>query len=105
LNSTIIGQPGEPPSEITTLAAVLQELARTLPLLRIAIERQDSPQVQPLAYRKRDAARLCSISPRLLERLLSAGKFPRADARAGKCLLWTRSTLENWLRAGGGRQP
>jgi predicted DNA-binding transcriptional regulator AlpA len=56
-----------------------------------------------LAHRKQESARLCGISPRLLERLLSAGKFPRPDAYAGRCPLWTRATLESWVAGGGGQ--
>lgn len=58
---------------------------------------------EPLAYRKADAARLLGISARTLERLASAGRFPRPDAHAGKCPLWTRSTLEAWIARGGSR--
>ena len=59
--------------------------------------------IEPLAFRKRTAARLLDISERTIERLLAAGKFPRPDAYAGKCPLWTRATLETWVREGGGR--
>jgi hypothetical protein len=85
------------------LADVLAELAAVLPGLKSALDCQSRSRVEPLAYRKRDVARLCSISPRLLERLLSAGRFPKPDAHAGKCPLWTRPTLERWLAQGGGR--
>jgi hypothetical protein len=100
-NSTPGDQPPEPP----TLAEVLAELAKTLPLLRAALELQARPRVEPVAYRKRDVARLLSISPRLFDKMLSARRFPPADARAGKCSLWRRETLEAWLRAGGERKP
>jgi hypothetical protein len=59
--------------------------------------------IDPLAFRKRTAARLLDISERTLERLAAAGKFPKPDAHAGKCPLWTRATLEAWVRQGGGR--
>jgi hypothetical protein len=39
----------------------------------------------------------------LLERLASAGKFPRPDAHAGRCPLWTRATLERWVNEGGSK--
>ena len=65
--------------------------------------RLEPAPIQPLAFRKRTAARLLDISERTLERLLAAGKFPRPDAHAGRCPLWTRSTLERWLAQGGGR--
>jgi predicted DNA-binding transcriptional regulator AlpA len=61
------------------------------------------PASEPLAYRKSAAARLLGISTRTLERLGSAGRFPRPDAHAGRCPLWTRATLEAWLARGGSR--
>jgi hypothetical protein len=93
----------ELPEGVKPLASVLQELAGILPGLRLALERQAPPAEPPLAHRKTDAARLVGISPRLLERLLSAGKFPRPDAYAGRCPLWTRATLSTWVAEGGGR--
>jgi hypothetical protein len=99
LNCSTEDQSPEPRS----LAEALAELVRILPGLQRALELQALPRVEPVAFRKRDVARLLSISPRLFDRLLSSGKFPRADARAGKCALWRRETLEAWLRAGGER--
>ena len=61
------------------------------------------PASEPLAFRKGDAAKLLGISVRTVERLASAGRFPRPDAHAGKCPLWTRSTLESWIARGGSR--
>jgi hypothetical protein len=93
----------ELPEGVVTLADALRELAATLPVLRDVLKRQAPPAVPPLAYRKGEAARMVGISPRLVERLLAAGKFPRPDAHAGRCPLWTRSTLERWVAEGGGR--
>ena len=70
------------------------------------IERTNSQRdrvLEPLAYRKRSAATMIGISVRTLERLLAAGKFPRPDAHAGKCPLWTRESLGRWIAEGGGR--
>jgi predicted DNA-binding transcriptional regulator AlpA len=64
---------------------------------------QSAVTPEPLAYRKRIAARLLGISERTIERLLSAGQFPKPDAHAGRCPLWTRSTLERWVAEGGGQ--
>jgi hypothetical protein len=61
-----------------------------------------APVNAPLAYRKRSAALLLDISVRTMERLLAAGQFPKPDAYAGRCPLWTRPTLESWLSQGGG---
>jgi hypothetical protein len=93
---------GELPEGVTTLAAALAELVAILPRLQVAIESQPRGE-PPLAYRKAAAARMCGMSERTLERLLSARRFPRADARAGRCPLWTRATLEKWLAGGGGQ--
>jgi predicted DNA-binding transcriptional regulator AlpA len=72
--------------------------------LRIARTNSHRDRVlEPLAYRKRNAATLIGISVRTLERLLAAGKFPRPDAHAGKCPLWTRESLSRWITEGGGR--
>jgi hypothetical protein len=83
-----------------TLAEALHELVTLLPELAAAARR---PHIEPVAVRKRQAARMVGICPRLLERLRAAGKFPAPDATAGKCPLWTRSTLEAWISAGGTR--
>ncbi len=96
---------GRPPeaADGVTLAAALHELVGILPGLRAALERTAHPAESPIAYRREPAAKLCGISVRLLERLASAGKFPRPDAYAGRCPLWTRATLERWVAGGGGR--
>ena len=94
---TLTDQPEAP-----ELADTLAKLTAILPGLKAAIESKPRGE-PPLAYRKAAAARMCGMSQRTLERLLSAGKFPRPDAYAGKCPLWTRATLERWLADGGGR--
>jgi predicted DNA-binding transcriptional regulator AlpA len=83
--------------EAAELAVVLAKLTDALAELKAP------PAEPPLAYRKQQAAHLCGISPRLLERLLAAGKFPRPDAYAGRCPLWTRETLSRWIGEGGGQ--
>jgi predicted DNA-binding transcriptional regulator AlpA len=62
-----------------------------------------SPPIERLALRIDGVAASLGVSKRTIQRLLSAGKFPRPDAYAGKCPLWTRATLERWLAEGGGR--
>jgi len=59
--------------------------------------------VEPLAYRKATVCRMVDISTRTLDRLISAGRFPRPDAHAGRAPLWRRGTLELWLSQGGSR--
>jgi hypothetical protein len=69
------------------------------------IDRQPDPGpvIEPLTYRKAMVARMLGVGERTIERLRSAGKFPRPDAHAGKCPLWTRETLTRWIAQGGGR--
>jgi hypothetical protein len=93
----------ESPSGSISPAEALRAVLVELRALRAAVERQADPGPEPLAFRRRDAARMCGMSIRLWERLLAGGKAPRADARAGKCPLWTRATLERWLAQGGSR--
>jgi predicted DNA-binding transcriptional regulator AlpA len=61
------------------------------------------PTTPRLAFRADEVAASLGISKRTIQRLLSAGKFPRPNAYAGKCPLWTRATLEKWLAGGGGQ--
>lgn len=87
-----------------TMTPEAAELAVVLAKLTDALAQLKAPPAEPpLAYRKAEAARLCGISPRLVERLLAAGRFPRPDAYAGRCPLWTRATLERWVAEGGGQ--
>jgi hypothetical protein len=81
----------------------LPALLKLLLAVREQLRQQAFPGSQVIALRKKQAARLVGINPRTLERLLSAGKFPRADAYAGRCPLWRRETLERWVADGGGR--
>jgi predicted DNA-binding transcriptional regulator AlpA len=62
------------------------------------------PIIAALALRKRSAAKLLDISERTIERLLAAGKFPRPDAHAGRCPLWTPRSLIQWIAEGGGQR-
>src|SRR5262249_34074790 len=96
--------PAPPSPGVRPLAAILEDLARTLSGLKAALDRQPDPRPEPLAYRKADAARMCGMSIRLWERLLSAGKAPKPDAFAGKRIpLWTRATLQAWISRGGSK--
>jgi hypothetical protein len=108
-DSTASGPPSQDPEAaelppgVRPLARILEELADTLPGLKAALDRQADCRPEPLVYRKPDAARLCGMSARTWERLLSAGKAPRPDAYAGKCPLWKKSTLEAWISRGGSK--
>jgi hypothetical protein len=93
----------ELPPGIVTLGEALARLVDILPGLKAALDRQADPRPEPLAYRKSAAAAMCGMSVRLWERLLSAGRAPKPDAHAGKCPLWTKSTLEEWISRGGSK--
>jgi predicted DNA-binding transcriptional regulator AlpA len=75
----------------------------TRPACPEAVSEALARPLEPLAFRKATAAELLGISVRTLERLTSAGKFPRPDAHAGRCPLWTRSSLETWIARGGAK--
>ncbi|HTU19231.1 MAG TPA: hypothetical protein VMG10_14315 [Gemmataceae bacterium] len=53
----------------------------------------------PLLVRRRDAARLCDLSPASWDRLVSAGRTP-APIRLGGAVLWCVSALVAWTEAG-----
>jgi hypothetical protein len=85
------------------MAEVLAKLSAEVRRLRAALEDRAHRGPEPLGYRKVRAAQMVGVSTRLWERLVSSGKAPRPDARAGKCPLWTRATLARWLAEGGSR--
>jgi hypothetical protein len=91
------------PPGVVTLEQSLAELARILPGLKAALECTHRPAESAIAFRKGQAAKLLGISPRLVERLLAAGKFPRPDCHLGRCPVWTRATLERYVVGGGGQ--
>jgi predicted DNA-binding transcriptional regulator AlpA len=46
------------------------------------------------------------VGERTLFRLISSGRFPRADIRmGGKLRLWKRETIENWVAATSEKSP
>jgi len=53
----------------------------------------------PLLVNKAGAARLCAISPRSIDRLVSAGKFPPATKLGGRSL-WNPQHLATWVAKG-----
>jgi predicted DNA-binding transcriptional regulator AlpA len=64
---------------------------------------REKTQDESLVLRKTGVASALSLNVRTIERMISAGRFPAADAWAGKCPLWRRSTIENWIDSGGSR--
>jgi predicted DNA-binding transcriptional regulator AlpA len=59
--------------------------------------------IEPLVLRKHAVAHMLSINVRTLERLRSARRFPEPDAVMGRCPLWRRQSIENWIANGGSR--
>jgi predicted DNA-binding transcriptional regulator AlpA len=85
--------PVDPP----TLAEVLSELARILPgLQRAALELQARPRVEPLAYRLDQLAEALGLSPRLIQKSVAAGRFPR-PVKIGRVSLWPVEALREFL--------
>jgi len=93
-----------PPPGMGRLAETIERLAETVARLEVVLDRQARPVPEPLAYRNRDAARMCGVSVRLWERLRAAGKAPKPDAVVGdRCPVWSKQTLERWLAQGGSK--
>ncbi|MHB1524616.1 MAG: helix-turn-helix transcriptional regulator [Candidatus Dormibacteria bacterium] len=53
----------------------------------------------PLLVRRREAARLCGVSPAAWDRLVSSGRTP-APIRLGSAVLWSVEELRAWIAAG-----
>ena len=47
-----------------------------------------------------DLAAILSCSRRLVERMRSAGKFPKPDLHVGRCPRWTPATIRTWIAGG-----
>jgi predicted DNA-binding transcriptional regulator AlpA len=62
--------------------------------------RVDAP-VERLALRFDEVAASIGVSRRLLERELSAGRFPRPDLKIGRCPVWRIATINAWLGGSG----
>jgi predicted DNA-binding transcriptional regulator AlpA len=59
----------------------------------------DPAALPPLLVRRREAARLCGLSPASWDRLVSAGLTP-APVRLGGAVLWSVEDLRAWVAAG-----
>ncbi len=59
--------------------------------------------VDRLALRIDELAESLGVSRRSLERVRSAGKFPKPDAVIGRMPVWKPETIRRWLAEGGGR--
>jgi predicted DNA-binding transcriptional regulator AlpA len=53
--------------------------------------------VERLAYRLNDLVKALGVSRRTIERLRSAGRFPRPDQTIGRMPLWRKETIDQWL--------
>jgi predicted DNA-binding transcriptional regulator AlpA len=54
------------------------------------------------AFRLNDVCTSLGMGRRTLEKLRAAGKFPKPDRHIGKCPVWHPSTVERWVKEGGG---
>ncbi len=57
--------------------------------------------VDRLALRLDELADSLGVSRRSLERLRSAGRFPKPDAVIGRMPVWKPETIRDWLERGG----
>jgi hypothetical protein len=55
--------------------------------------------VVQLTWSLDDISRLTTLSRRLLERMLSCGRMPRADLQIGRRRLWFPASIFRWLEA------
>ena len=60
-----------------------------------------SPVVVEPLLSVRDVADALGCGRRTIERMRSAGKFPRPDLHVGKLPRWKRETLTRWIAEGG----
>jgi len=60
-----------------------------------------APPIDRLTYRFSDVAAALGVSRRLLERELSARRFPQPDLHIGRVPLWRVETVRGWLERGG----
>jgi hypothetical protein len=107
-HSIVPGPPDPSPIELpglTTLAAALEELAKTLPLLRDALKRAESrPPADRLALAgiepavgMNDWTVILRCSRREVERLRAAGTIPPPDFKVGKAPRWLARTAREFL--------
>ncbi len=66
---------------------------------RLTSPAADPAALPPLLVRRREAARLCGVSPASWDRLRSAGRTP-APIRLGSAAVWRVEELRAWVAAG-----
>src|SRR5262249_46947865 len=91
-NSTAPAEPGDP----STLAEVLAELPRTLPLLLAATDRQAGRAVDRMALRADELEASLGLSKRLIQKEVSAGRFPR-PVKIGRVSVWPVEVVRQFL--------
>jgi predicted DNA-binding transcriptional regulator AlpA len=98
----------ESPAKPKTLSEVLAELARLLPKLNEALERQPKsapakpapaalPLHERLTLRIDELADALGVSRRVIERERSAGRFPAPNLTIGKMPLWCVESIREWM--------
>jgi predicted DNA-binding transcriptional regulator AlpA len=99
LNSTAV-----PPAGSKGFAEVLAELIVILSSLRVALERQAAPPVDRLAYRIDELEASLGLSKRLIQREVSAGRFPR-PVKCGRASVFPADAIRAYLAGErGGRR-
>jgi predicted DNA-binding transcriptional regulator AlpA len=95
----------EAPVNPAGLSAVLAELARLLPKLTKALERQTAPHVDRLAYRLDELEIRIGVSRRLIQKEIAAGRFPR-PIKVGRASVFPVESIRAYLAGErGGRRP
>lgn len=69
----------------------------------VAMADEPSPSVERLLLRLDEVARSLGFTERTLNRLRSAGKFPKPDVQVGRMPLWKPATVRAWIEQGGVR--
>ena len=59
------------------------------------------PPVEKLLWGIMEVAAALGIARRTLERMISAGQFPKADLHIGRMPKWRRETVAGWIERGG----
>ena len=92
-------QPVTPePTQPITLADALAQLTAILAHLARVIEKTENrSQTDRMALRIEELADAIGVSRRVLERELSAGRFPKPDKRIGRMPVWGIAKVRGWL--------
>jgi predicted DNA-binding transcriptional regulator AlpA len=61
------------------------------------------PLAERLLWSQDDISALIGLSRRSIERLRSAGRFPRPDLALGRRVLWRPETIRDWIDKQSGK--